>query len=882
MEGRPRAIGLGWPIVPTDLTHAEAIARARLIQVRSYTVTLDLTAEPARVRTEIEFSCAEPGASTFADLDAVEVLRVALNGEPVDPAYLAAGRLRLARLAADNRLVVEAAVGYQHGDRGLVRFTDPADNQQYVLANCFPTFAPSVFCCFDQLDLRADLTLAVTAPAGWRCIASGAVLERPADGSHGLWRFATVPAVKPYDVTLCAGPYVTVPARPAPENASGIELAVRCRPTLAGSSGLTWIADIVDRSIGYYQDLLGVPCPYDKVDIVFVPELGPVAMQLPAVMYVSEPLLQRAADPGDDFVTEVLAHETAHLWFGCLVEGRWWDDDWLAEGMATYLSNRAMPECLGREHAWAEFGMSGKASAYLADSLPSTSPVSSPVASAAAALTSPPALRYSKGASVIRQLAALIGDDAMRAGLRDYLTRFAWSSASLDDIVGCWSKATGRELSGWARQWLQVAGVNMLRPELVAAADGSIGSAAVLQQPPPHGDVLRTHRIAVGFYVGEGPALRRDCLISAEVSGARTELPELIGKPLPAAVVVNETDLTFAKIRFDNASLPVLAGAAFDVGDRLTESVCWNAAWDMVQAAELPAAEFIGLVVNRISGAPAHRAAGAAGAGTGVRRSPPGGEYLLERAIRAADFYAHPASRPELRMRLATATLAAAGRAEPGSRAQRILAAAFADSAETALHLDVLLAWLSGSSLPDGLTLELELRAKILANLAARDLVTDDDLAAYADADPVSGDTQLATYRARRPTNAAKQAAWTAALADGQPPRLALAHANGFWVPGQEPLVGGFRDRYFAAALSVIRQLGGRAAQRLARALYPATLADEATLAATDAELLQTEHADPVRSVLLEQRAILQQVITARSAAAAAAPPHTELKAQSG
>jgi aminopeptidase N len=855
--------------VPTDLSHAEAIARARLIQVRSYTVTLDLLADTARVRTEIHFGCAEPGATTFANFDPLEVFHVALNGEGVDPDTLAAGRLQLAGLAADNTLMVEAAVGYQHSDRGLVRYTDPADDRQYVHANCFPTFAPSVFCCFDQLDLRADLTLAVTAPAGWQCIASGAVLDRPADGCHGLWRFATVPAVKPYDVTLCAGPYVTAPARPAPENASGVELAVRCRPTLAGSPGLTWIADIVDRSIGYYQDLLGVRCPYDKVDIVFVPELGPVAMQLPAVMYVSEPLLQRAADLGDDFVTEVLAHETAHLWFGCLVEGRWWDDDWLAEGMATYLSNRAMPECLGREDAWAEFGMSGKASAYLADSLPSTLPVSSPVASAATALTSPRALPYSKGASVIRQLAALIGDDAMRAGLRDYLTRFAWSSASLGDIVGCWSKASGRELSGWARQWLQVAGVNTLSPELVAAADGSIGSAAVIQQPSAYGAELRTHRIAIGLYSAKGRALNRDSLVSVEVAGTRTELPELVGKPLPAAVVVNEDDLTFAKTRFDKGSLSALAGAAFELGDPLTESVCWNAAWDMVQAAELPAADFVGLVADRIGGAPSRRAPGATGVATSVRRSPPGAEYLLERAAAAADFYAHPASRPEVRMRLATATLAAAGRAEPGSRAQRILATAFAGSAETALHLDMLLAWLSGSSLPEGLTLELELRAKILANLAARDLVTDDDLAAYADADPVSGDTRLATCRARRPTEAAKQAAWAAALAHDQPPRLALAHAHGFWVPGQEQLVGGFRDRYFAEALPTIRQLGGRAAQRLARALYPATLAGEATLAATDAELLQTEHADPLGSVLLEQRAILQQVITARAIAAA-------------
>ncbi len=833
--------------MPTALTHAEAIARARLVDVRSYSVTIDLTADPVRVRTEIEFGCREPGASTFADLDAPAVHAVLLNGERLDPGIISDRRLPLERLVAQNKLTVEADICYARGDRGLVRFTDPADGQQYVLTNCFPTAAPSVFCCFDQPDLRADLTLAVTAPAGWQCIANGALLERPSDGSPGEWRFAAVPAVKPYDVTFCAGPYVIPLVAPAPQTACGRDLTVRCRPTLVGSPGLARIADIVDRAVAYYQDLLGVDCPYDKLDIAFVPELGPTAMQVPAVMYVSEPLLQRVADSGDDFVAEVLAHEAAHLWFGCLVEGRWWGDDWLAEAMATYLSQRAMAEDLRLANTWAEFAMSGKASAYLADSLPSTVPVSTDVASAADALTGPTVIRYSKGASVIRQLAALIGDDAMRAGLHDYLTSYAWSSTSVDDIVGCWSKASDRDLADWARQWFKLAGVNTLRPEIVVTNDGTITAAAVVQDPPHSGKELRTHRIAIGVYSRDGARLNRDRVISVEVQGARTDVPELIGNRRPDAVIVNDADLTFAKTRFDDASLRALAGAAFDVGDPLSEAVCWNAARDMVQAAELEAADFVGLVTRRLDG-----------------HYPAGAEYLLGSAIRAADYYADPRSRSSLRRQLAVACLAAVNRAEPATRVRRVVAAAFAQAADAAAQLDLLRAWLDGRALPAGLTLELELHAKILATLAARDLVTEDDLAAYAAADPVSGDTQLATCRARRPTLAAKQEAWAAALAAGQSLRLARAHADGIWVPGQEDLVSEFRDRYFGEALPGIRLLDARAAQRLARALYPATLADDATLDATDAELRQTAHTDPVYSVLLEQLSILQQVIAAR------------------
>ncbi len=409
------------------LTRTEAARRTALLQVESYQIFLDLStgADTARSRTEVRFSCREPGATTFADIDALAVHEAVLNGVPADPAAITDGRLPLPGLAAANTLTVDATVAMTTSGSGLTRYTDPADGSRYVLANCFPTAAPRVFCCFDQPDLRASVTVTVTVPAGWTCVATGEVLARPADGAAGIWRFSAVPAMKPNEFTLCAGPYVTAPADGGPESGGPqgggpdrdgpARLTVRCRPALAGSPGLPGIFATVTAVLGYYEQLLGVRCPYDRLDIVFVPQLAPPAMQLPAVMYVSEPLLQRAADPGDGHVAAILAHEAAHLWFGCLVEAGWWDDLWLAEAMASYLSYAAATAVLGQPDAWAEFAMMGQASAYQADEMPSTQPISSPVDTAAHALTRPTPITYSKGAAAIRQLAALVGDEALRA-----------------------------------------------------------------------------------------------------------------------------------------------------------------------------------------------------------------------------------------------------------------------------------------------------------------------------------------------------------------------------------------------------------------------------------------------------------------------------------
>ena len=582
-----------------------------------------------------------------------------------------------------------------------------------------------------------------------------------------------------------------------------------------------------------------------------MPELGALAMQLPAVMYVSETLLQRAADSQDDHVPVVLAHEAAHLWFGCLVEGGWWDDLWLAEALASYLSYGAAAAVLGLPDAWAEFAMTGQATAYDADSLPGAQPVSSPVDSAAHALTRPPAITYSKGTAVIRQLAALIGDDAMRAGLQDYLGRYAWAPASLSYLVECWARASGRDLSPWASQWLQEPGVNTLQPEVTVGPDGIITSLAVVQTAPPAGPagLLRTHQLTAGIYEHDGSQLRCTRRIAISAAGEWTHVPELTGTRMPAAIILNDTDLTFAVVTFDPVSWTSLVACAMNTSDALAEAVCWNAAWGLVRSGQLEAAEFAAIVARSVI--------------TG--RPVVGFEQILGRAVTAADFYAAPPSRAAARRQLAAAALAGAECARPGSRDQRIRARGYAGCADSSAQLDLLRYWLEGRSLPTDLTVDLDLRARILASLAARDRVTDDDLKAYAADDPVSGDTLVATLRARRPVAEAKQEAWAAALAAGQSPRLALAHAQGIWVPGQDELLAGFRDRYFAEALPAAGRQDARTAQRLARALYPATLIDEQTLTATEQALGDLSTDDPVRAVLLEQGALLRGRITARA-----------------
>jgi aminopeptidase N len=661
------------------LTETEAAARAVLIDVASYDVFADLTAEPVRSRTEIRFACAEPGAATFADLTARAVSAV-LNGRELGPPD--DGRLALPGLLAENTLVVEAEAD---GDV-LMRFTDPADSAGYVLFIGYPTLAPGLFCCFDQADLTATITLSLALPAGWECLANGPVISRPEAGEAGRWRFGPVDGTGPLELTIAAGPYAQAWSGTGGSSGS-VRMSIWCRESLAGTlPGLERFAGLARQALEYYERMLGVPCPYPKYDIGFVPRLDALAISTPGLMLVSENLLARMADPDDDFVAIVCAHEVSHLWFGCHVSSRWWDDLWLDEAMASYVSYLAMAEA-GMADPWTALSYREKPRAYEADALPGRQPVSSPVATAADALSRPVALTYSKGTAVIRQLAALIGDDALRAGLADYMRRFGGGTASLDDLIGCWSRSSGRNLSGWAQEWLRTEGASTLRASVEAGADGTLASLAVEQDEP------RTHRLGIGLYDRSGPGsvLRRRRVISAEVSGARCEIPVPPGEPVPAAVVPNDGDLTYAQISFEPATLEALAEAAMNTGDPMTEAACWNAAWRMVTSGALSGADLAGLVTRRLAGSPPLPAVGL--------------EVLLGWAVTAADLYTADTERGGARAALAAASLAGAGAAAGSSPAQRTLAAGFAASAHTGDQLAQARAWLDGGPRPDGLDL---------------------------------------------------------------------------------------------------------------------------------------------------------------------------------
>jgi aminopeptidase N len=875
------------------LTESEARVRAALLTVDAYHVSIDLTATPVRSTTVIRFRCRQPGAESFADLTArVRGGAAVLNGSLLGPA--ADGRLALAGLATENELTVDAEVP----DRGLTRFAEPAGGE-YVRGYAYPTGAPDLFCCFDQLDLPAPLSLSVRVPAGWSCVANGEAIERPAAGAEGEWRFAPV-RLKPLEFIFCAGPLRAIPERPAAARparpATGVTMAGYGRAALADDTAgyLARFIDLAAGALQHYEQELGVPCPGPKYEIVALPDVPFRAASVPGLMLVSEDLLARLADPDDGLAVMIAAHEVAHLWFGGLVGMRWWDDLWLEESLATYLSEWT-------DAGWTSFCYQEKPRALRADELPTTQPVSSPVATMAQARDRPNAITYVKGTAAVRQLAALIGPDTVTRGLADYLTRFAdRGSAGLDDLIGCWSRACGRDLSGWADTWLRTAGTPRLAALLTTGTDATIASLAVTQ------DLPRPHRVGVALYdAGQRGRLRHRRTELVELAGSVTELAQLVGQSLSAAVFVNAGDWALAQVTIDDRSLAALAEAAFEVGDPLTEAACWNAAWHMVQSGRLAAADYAALVARRLANGTSRTVAPLTPSSDGEptpseptpseltsssesdlapsgltlssdaepaprELTPTAAQALLGRALTCADRYVPTRDRATVSAVVADAALAAAHAPSVPGPLRRALLAGFAASAQTEAHLAIVRSLVSGDASVAAVgPLDLTLRAALVKALAVRGLAGPADFASLTEADPVAGRPLRVTGEAARPDPAAKEAAWAAALDERSPQWLARAHAQGIWIAGQEPLLNPYLDRYFTEALpalSVRDARGERLASRLVDLLFPVTLDQATTIKAVRAALEGDGLTDRVRTILRTQEAELRTAAEVRGA----------------
>jgi aminopeptidase N len=792
-------------------------------------IDLDLTDPTAATfgsTTSIRF--ASVGPETFVDFRGHELVRAELNGLVLDPSAWREGRIALSGLAADNTLTVSGRMAYRSDGEGLHRHVDPGDEQPYLYAMSFLDAGPWWFAGFDQPDLKAAYTLDVWTPEGWTVLGNGPGRRV----GPGRWSITPAGPLPSYLITLVAGPYASVTGKHR-----GIRLGLHARASLR--TELEAAADdlltVTGQALDYYADLFDRPYPFGEYHQAFVPDFNAGAMENPGCVTLRDTFLHRGRTTRVDRGQRagVVAHELAHMWFGDLVTMRWWDDLWLNESFAEYLAHRCRAAVTDYP-LLTEFGAVRKDWGAVADQAPTTHPVAgNDAADAETALEQFDGISYAKGAAVLRQLAAYLGEDVFLAGLRRYIRRYAWGNATFTDLLGCWVEAGAVDLEPWARAWLRTVGMDTLDVEarpptgsghVVAGSDRVV---AVLRRPAGGGSD-RPHALRVVSVAADGSLTP-----VADVTVAADPVPLTL--PADSVLLVPDgTDAAWAKIRFGPDGWSRLGRVLPAVTDELVRGVALNAIRDAVRDAELDPAAALDLLLAAVPGW--------------------SDETLVEAGLgfaigTLAGPYASVGERPGRLGQVADVTEGMLAAGQEGSDQQLVAFRLYIRSTTDVLRLRD---WARGGGLPAGIALDPDLLWLAVRRLAA--LEPDPAPIDAASALDRSAAGRIHAIRAwamlGRPET--KAAAWARLM---QPSELSAyelyATAEGFFVPGQEDLTDPYVDRYFAEIGATGAFRSGWALREVAAKAYPWLAATPETVRRAE-QTLAGDLPGPVRRALLD------------------------------
>ena len=805
-----------------NLSRAEAKERADHLYINSYVVTLDVTKdeEVFYSKSEVKFSCNKKGYATFIDAVGRSVISATLNNQPVDTSNFDGESIFLTNLEEENHLVIEMQAEYSKSGEGLQRSVDPSDGEVYLYSQGETAHIRNMFACFDQPALKATFTLIVTTPGHWQAVSNNPVESKTVKGDLVEWKFSTTPRISTYLDALIAGPYSSV--HDVYKGVKEIPMGIYCRKSMMQYLDPDDIFLITKQGFEYFEKTFGLAYPFEKYDQIAVVDFNFGAMEnAGAVTFREDVLVFRSHVPEKAYLSRAntILHEMAHMWFGDMVTMSWWDDLWLNESFAEWSSYLALSEGTRFKGAWSEFNCARKNWAYRQDQLSSTHPIIADMVDMEAVNANFDGITYAKGASVLHQLVAHVGRRQFIAALQTYFAKHAWANTTLDDLLVELEASSGRKLDAWVKTWLQTAGVNTLRPVL-DIQDGKYSSIAIAQEAPliPEGSKeLRPHRLAVGLYDITADALKLRKSVELDVTGAMTNVADLSGEKTADLLLINDRDLSYAKLRFDDRSVATLKSHLGALNDDLARALCWAAVWDMHRDAEISTSDFMQIAFSGLKGETDDAII----------------SIVLSQLTTSVEAYAIDTNRDSYREKLADVLWLLANDAKPAGDLQLIYTRAFAASAFTPGQISNLRAVLDGSIA--GLKVDTDLRWYLLIALTERGAATNSELEAeLAKDNTTTGNVAFETALAAFPTSEAKAFAFNKVRDESAATSIRSALVSGFQRPSHRHLLTPFVDLYFDNLLTEWESKSYEGAAKFVTGMYPSWVVSDSTVDKTN------------------------------------------------
>jgi aminopeptidase N len=592
------------PLMGPGVSRELATRRAALVSGVRYDLSLSLLARDSALGSiTVRFNAKRAG-DVILDFRGPHLSNVTINGAPGRATFNGA-HIRIAAAdvrAGANAVTADFTTPIAAAGASIIRFHDDKDGGDYLYTLLVPSDANLLFPCFDQPDLKAQLTLALTTPAEWTAIANG--ITTRVDSTSGAktvtYRFRETDPLPTYLFAFAAGPWKSFTG--GPRHTRFLVRATRAREVEADS-----LQNQVGSALSSLENYFGIPYPFQQFQYMLSPAFPFGGMEHPgATMFSEESFIYREPPTLNQRLRRrsTIYHEVAHQWFGDDVTMKWFDDLWLKEGFATYMAAKMQeieaktdPARAAGPSPWMSFYVQNKPAAYDVDQTAGTTPVWQQLGNLDQAKSNYGAIVYNKAPGILKQLNYLVGDVAFRAGVHNFLIAHTYGNATWQDLLASIGDASHRSLAEWGRQYILRPGMPIIEQQL-DIANGKIKRLTLIQRPaqPLSGRGVWPMKTELVLWTASGTPRS----IPVEIRAETTVVATATGLAAPDFAFANLNDNAYALVLLDPSSAKWLEAHVGEVRDPFLRAMLWGAMWDLVRDARLAPTRFIATAVREL------------------------------------------------------------------------------------------------------------------------------------------------------------------------------------------------------------------------------------------------------------------------------------------
>jgi aminopeptidase N len=575
------------PGVSETLAKERAAAIGDLKYDLSFTVLADRQAQ-LRGRSVARFVLESPQRVVFDFAQPADRLLAVRVGGRVLPSTVRDGHI-VVPAEVTKAGMNEIAFEFTAGDDALNR------NDEFLYTLFVPARARLTFPCFDQPDLKARYRLTLVTPDGWQAVANGAEVTRTVSAGTVTTTFAETPPLPTYLFAFVAGKFSVETTE---RKGRTLRMFHRETDVAKVARNRDAIFDLHSRALDWLEDYTDIRYPWGKFDIVLIPSFQFGGMEhAGAILYNASGLMLDESATQNQLLerASVIAHETAHMWFGDLVTMRWFNDVWMKEVFANFMAAKIVNPSFPLVNHDLRFLLAHYPSAYQVDRTAGTNAIRQELGNLDEAGQMYGPIIYQKAPIVMRQLELIVGARRFRDGLREYLKRYAYGNATWLDLVRILDDRTRENIAEWSRSWVEDRGRPEFTTNVRLSAKGHIEAMTVTQRDPMTRGLVWPQRLRVTLGY-DGPMKE----LPVYVTGAQTMVKDAAGLPAPRFVLPAGGGLGYGLFILDERSRDYLLGHIEDISDALTRGAAWVTLWDNLQASRVGAAQLLDAAVRAL------------------------------------------------------------------------------------------------------------------------------------------------------------------------------------------------------------------------------------------------------------------------------------------